>query len=72
MFQGTANGAVASLAPRFAPSSWNCTAVTPRLSVASAMTVTMPEAVVPSPGRVIDTDGGVVSVAQIPAEQLPL
>src|SRR5207237_122816 len=56
-----AYGAVITSAPRFAPSSLNCTPTTPTLSVALAETVTMPETVAPAAGAVIDTVGGVVS-----------
>src|SRR5258708_11592571 len=47
--------------PRFAPSNWNWTPVTPTLSVALAETVTVPLTVDPFAGAVIETLGGVVS-----------
>ena len=50
-----------SSAPRFAPSSLNCTPATPTLSDAVAETVTVPPTVAPPAGAVIDTVGGVVS-----------
>jgi hypothetical protein len=56
-----AYGAVVSAAPRFAPFSLNCTAVTPTLSLAVALTVTVPDTVAPLAGAVTDTVGGVVS-----------
>src|ERR1017187_2747001 len=49
--------------PRFPPSSRNCTAVTPTLSVALAETVTVPVTLAPFAGAVIATVGGVLSVA---------
>src|SRR5579862_7001682 len=48
-------------APRLAPSSLNCTPVTPTLSVAFADTVIVPDTVAPFAGALIDTTGGVVS-----------
>src|SRR5213594_2144150 len=54
-------GAVVTSAPRFAPSSLNCTPTTPTLSVALAETVTVPATVEPAAGAVMDTVGGVVS-----------
>src|SRR5437899_58308 len=54
-------GEVASSAPRFAPSSLNCTPATPMLSEALAVTLTVPETVAPPTGAVTETDGGVVS-----------
>src|SRR6059036_2605324 len=54
-------GAAVTSAPRFAPSSLNCTPTTPTLSVALAETVTVPETVEPAAGAVMETVGGVVS-----------
>src|SRR5205809_2699086 len=54
-------GAAVTSAPRFAPSSLNCTPTTPTLSVALAETVIVPETVAPAAGAVIETVGGVVS-----------
>src|SRR6266850_379735 len=59
--QVIAYGDVASSAPRFTPSSLNCTPTTPRLSLALADTVVAPETVAPFAGAVIATDGAVVS-----------
>ncbi len=50
-----------SRTPRFAPSSWNCTLATPTLSLAFAVTETVPLTVAPLAGAVIETVGGVVS-----------
>ena len=50
-----------SSAPRFAPSSLNCTPATPTSSAALAVTATLAETVAPAVGAVIDTVGGVVS-----------
>ena len=47
--------------PRFWPSSWNCTELTPTLSLAVAVTVTVCDTVAAAPGAVSDTDGRVVS-----------
>src|SRR4029077_18244367 len=49
-------------APRFAPSSRNCTPLTPTLSVAAAVTNNVPLTVDPAAGAVTDTVGGVVSL----------
>jgi hypothetical protein len=57
-----AYGEAVSAAPRFAPSSWNCTLATLTLSVAVAVTATVPETVAPPAGEVIETAGGVVSL----------
>src|SRR5437899_6851383 len=54
-------GAVATSAPRFWPSSLNCTPTTPTLSEAVAETVVVPETVEPERGEVMLTVGGVVS-----------
>src|SRR5256885_8477791 len=59
--QATWNGAAVTSAPRFAPSSLNCTPATPTLSVALAMTITVPETVAPATGELIETAGGVRS-----------
>src|SRR5919199_6196737 len=54
----TPYGAVASSAPRFVPSSLNCTPATPTSSDALADTATpAPETVLPSTGAVIETEG---------------
>src|SRR5436309_2656245 len=65
-----------SSAPRFAPSSLNCTPATPTLSLAAAVTVTDPVTFAPADGAVIETVGAVPSrvvnvkspdVARLPA-----
>src|SRR2546426_4939427 len=61
VFQEREYGAVVTSAPRFAPSSLNCTPTTPTLSVAVAETVIVPEMVAPADGAVSATVGGVVS-----------
>jgi hypothetical protein len=48
-------------APRFVPSTWNCTLATATLSDAVAVTVIAPETVAPETGELMDTVGGVVS-----------
>ena len=50
-----------SSAPRFAPSSLNCTPATPLGSVAVAVTLVVPRTVAPSVGALIATAGPVVS-----------
>ena len=50
-----------SSAPVAAPFTRNWTPATPTLSEAVALSVTVPETVVPAAGAVIDTVGGVVS-----------
>ena len=59
-------GAVVSAAPRFAPSSLNCTLCTPTSSDALAVTDTMPDTVEPAAGAVTETVGGVVSACAVP------
>src|SRR3989442_1703901 len=54
-------GAAVTSAPRFAPSSLNCTPTTPTLSVALTETVIVPATVAPAAGAVSETVGGVVS-----------
>ena len=61
VFQLTEYGLVVSSAPRFTPSSRNCTPTTPTLSEALAETVTVPVTVAPLAGAVIETVGAVVS-----------
>jgi hypothetical protein len=48
-------------APLFTLSTRNCTATTPTLSAAVAVTVVVPEMVAPEAGEVTDTVGGMVS-----------
>src|SRR5439155_9674857 len=58
----TLYGLAVSSAPRFAPSTLNCTPTTPTLSDAVAETATaVPDTVAPAAGAVIETVGGVVS-----------
>src|SRR5688572_21470761 len=59
--QLTEYGADVSGLPRFTPSSRNCTEVTPTSSDASAVTVTVPDTVLPPAGAVTATEGGAVS-----------
>jgi len=62
VFQLIENGAVVSSAPRFTPSSLNCTPVTPTLSVAVELTVTVePPTNEPLAGAVTLTVGAVLS-----------
>jgi hypothetical protein len=61
VFNDCEYGAALTAAPRFVPSTWNCTLATATLSAAVAATVIVPETVAPEPGAVIDTVGGVVS-----------
>src|SRR5262249_43231029 len=63
LFHEIEYGGVVSSAPRAAPSSRNWTATTPTVSAAFADTVTVPVAVDPLAGAVIETVGGVVSGA---------
>src|SRR5918996_4267436 len=62
VFQATSYGAVLSV-PSGCPSTKNSTAVTPTLSVALALTMTVPDTSAPLAGSVIATLGGVVSDA---------
>src|SRR5262249_57145350 len=71
VFHETEYGALASSAPRAAPSSRNCTPVTPTLSEALAATVTVPDTVAPFDGAVRLTAGGVVS-RRGPLQPVPL
>ena len=61
MFHGTKYGADVTSAPKFAPSSLNCTPATATLSLAVALTVVGPETVAPCAGAVTATVGGVLS-----------
>src|SRR5437667_990090 len=65
VFQEIEYGAVVTSAPRFTPSSLNCTPTTPTLSVASADTVIVPDTVAPVDGAVMETVGGVVSLKTV-------
>src|SRR5690349_16973269 len=64
VFQEVVYGVPRSSAPRFAPSSLNCTPATPTLSLALAVIDTTPDTVALFAGAVIDTVGGVVSGAE--------
>src|SRR5580658_3558301 len=61
VLRDTEYGALVSRAPRFEPSTWNCTLATATLSEALAVTVMVPETVAPEAGEVMETLGGVVS-----------
>src|SRR2546426_557345 len=61
VFQLMEYGEAVSWAPRFVPSSLNCTPATALLSLAVAVTVIVPETVAPEAGLVIATVGGLVS-----------
>ncbi len=66
VFQANEYGdAPVTSAPRFAPSSLNCTPATATLSLAVAVIVTVPVAVLPAVGAVIATVGGVVSLLTV-------
>ena len=60
VFQVTEYGGVVSSVPRIVPSSMNWTPTTASLSAALAVTSIVPP-IVPAPGAVIETVGGVVS-----------
>src|SRR5216684_818107 len=62
----TEYGAAVSSAPTFEPSSLNCTPTTPTLSLAVAVTVTVPDTVEPPAGAVSATVGAVVSGGGVP------
>src|ERR1051325_5715509 len=72
VFHDTEYGAVVSSAPRFAPSSLNCTPATPTLSLAFAVTLTVPEIVAPAAGAVSATVGCVVSGTPPPVARQPI
>src|SRR5439155_11845043 len=62
VFHVTLYGLAVSSAPRFAPSTLNCTPTTPTSSLAVAETVTaVPDTVAPAAGAVTETVGAVVS-----------
>src|SRR4029450_10884545 len=65
VFHGTEYGAVVSSAPTLAPSTLNCTPVTPTLSVAVAEMAVVPAIVAPGAGDVTATAGGVVSLKTV-------
>ena len=64
-----------SSAPRFVPSTLNCTPFTPTLSLAAAVTLTVPDTVAPAAGAVTETVGavpsGVVNVKSGDVARLP-
>src|SRR5437016_5454365 len=72
VFQETEYGDAVTSAPKFAPSSWNCTPTTPTLSDAAAETVIVPETDVPLLGLVSDTIGGTLSMVTITALEVVL
>src|SRR5207247_1609540 len=61
VFQGIEYGALVSSAPKLRPSILNCTPITPTLSEALAVNITVSDIVWPSLGEVMRTVGGVVS-----------
>src|SRR5437660_3890708 len=65
LFHETAYGTVVTSAPRFAPSSLNCTPTTPTLSAALTETVIVPVTVAPATGAVMETAGGVASFTTV-------
>jgi hypothetical protein len=65
VFQEIENGALVSAAPRFTPSSWNCTLVTATLSAAVAETLTVLLTVAPLAGEETVTVGGVESAGAV-------
>src|SRR5438552_2324842 len=65
VFQEIEYGAVVTSAPRFTPSSLNCTPTTPTLSVASADTVTVPTTEAPGVGEEMETVGGLLSTVTL-------
>ena len=62
MFHETEYGDAVSSAPRFAPSTLNCTPTTPTLSLALAATVIVLDTVAPPAGAVTETAGATVSL----------
>src|SRR5205823_5701444 len=62
VFHATAYGGVVSSAPSDTPSSLNCTPTTPVVSVAVAVTETVPLTTPPAAGAVTETAGGTVSL----------
>src|SRR5437868_5914943 len=67
VFHATEYGGDISSAPRFTPSSWNCTPTTPPLSDAVADTLIVPVRNAPLAGDVMDTVGAVLSTATVTA-----
>src|SRR5439155_4970281 len=70
VFQETAYGATVTSAPRFVPSSLNCTPTTPTLSLALAETVTVPDTVAPGVGEAMEMVGGVLSTVTLTAAEV--
>src|SRR5438270_4694565 len=58
----TEYGAAVTSAPRFVPSSWNCTPTTPTLSDSVADTVSVPETIAEATGAVMLMVGGILSI----------
>ena len=69
VFQLTVYGELVSSASRSTPSSWNRTPATATLSVAVAVTCTVPDTVAPVRGDEIAPEGGVVSGAVVVPQQ---
>src|SRR6185295_17755739 len=65
VFHDIVYGAAVSSAPRFAPSSLNCTPTTALSSAAFADTLTVADTEAPAAGAVIATVGGVVSLSTV-------
>src|SRR5205807_5049684 len=61
VFQDAEYGDARTSAPRFALASLNCTTSTATLSLAAAVTDTVPDTLAPAAGAVIDTVGAVPS-----------
>jgi len=61
-------GDVVTTLPTFAPSSWNCTPVTPTLSLAVAVTLMVPDTVAPLAGEVMETVGPLPPPPDLPVE----
>src|SRR4051812_23548204 len=70
VFQLVEYGALVSALPRSLPSSLNCTLATPRLSLALAVTLIVPETVAAFAGAVSETVGAVASATTV-AEASP-
>src|SRR5438067_2417831 len=71
VFHGVEYGAAITSAPRFAPSSLNCTPTTATLSVAAATTETVPDTLAFGIGAVIETAGAVPSsVAKVKSPEV--
>jgi hypothetical protein len=67
VLSGALKGEVVAVPQRVVPSHQNSTLVTPTLSEAVAVRVTVPLTVLPPLGAVKETAGGVVSAVEVPA-----